>query len=151
MGQALRRLPLGTRIPWQRIINASFAISSRGDGGSGAQQQASRLQEEGVSVTQDAMGVWKVSRGTEWEMGGAQLLEDLLHAEVEEDEEEEDEEGEGEDEGEEEAEEGEQGADKPSKTKRKKGKKQKSGKKQKREKQQVVVKNEDGGEEEGVQ
>ena len=29
-------------------------------------------------MTQDAMGVWKVSRGAAWETGGAQSLEDLL-------------------------------------------------------------------------
>ena len=146
MGQALRRLPLNTRVPWQRIINASYAISSRGDGGAGAQQQASRLEEEEVLLTQDVMGVWKVSRAAEWDTGGAQSLADLVQAGVEEEEEEE----QGDEREEEQGDAGGQGEEKKKKKKKKK-KSNKNKEKRKREKEEVVAKEEEEGVEEGVQ
>lgn len=77
-----------------------------------------------MALTQDAMGVWRVSAGAMWKTGGAQSLEDLLK-----------EEGEGN--------EGEEGEDE------KKSKNDK--KKRKREKKQVVVNREEEGDEEGAQ
>lgn len=88
VGQALRRLPLNTSVPWQRVINASYTISPRGDGGTGAEEQAMRLGEEGVTVSQDAMGVWRVPRSYAWETGSVQSLAELIkgrQAEEEED------------------------------------------------------------------
>ncbi|GAB5034381.1 o6-methylguanine-dna methyltransferase [Nannochloropsis oceanica] len=122
VGKALQRLPSNTHVPWQRIINASYSISSRGDGGAGARLQAARLEEEGVALTQDSMGVWKVSAGAMWKTGQAQSLEDLLKEEG----------GGGE---------GEGGY----------VKKSKEGKEQKRVNKQVVVDREGEGGEEGAQ
>lgn len=48
VGYALHALPAGTRLPWQRVINAAGRISDRGDPGA-ALQQRTRLEAEGVS------------------------------------------------------------------------------------------------------
>jgi len=39
-------------VPWQRVVNAKGGISSRGDGGSGANRQAEKLRIEGVEVAE---------------------------------------------------------------------------------------------------
>lgn len=43
-------------VPWQRIINARGGISSRGDGGGGANRQVVALRAEGVAVAEPAEG-----------------------------------------------------------------------------------------------
>ncbi|TXT13796.1 hypothetical protein VHUM_01163 [Vanrija humicola] len=50
VGQALRVLPSGSDIPWQRVINAKGLISPRGDEGLGVARQKDRLEAEGVEV-----------------------------------------------------------------------------------------------------
>lgn len=49
VGRCLRDLPHGTRLPWWRVVNASGAISPRGDGSSTVEQRQ-RLEREGVEV-----------------------------------------------------------------------------------------------------
>lgn len=60
VGQALKFLGDAT-VPWQRVIGASGAISSRGPGTDGAQQQAQALQAEGVDVQLTRGGQYTVS------------------------------------------------------------------------------------------
>jgi len=55
VGQALKWLPDGSDIPWQRVISSSGQISSRGPGTEGAQRQREALEAEGVEVT-DSVG-----------------------------------------------------------------------------------------------
>ena len=43
-------------VPWQRVINAKGAISARGDDGQGANRQAEKLRQEGVTVTEHGRG-----------------------------------------------------------------------------------------------
>ncbi|KAL1411306.1 Alkyltransferase-like protein 1 [Vanrija albida] len=50
VGQALRMLPAGSDIPWQRVLNAKGLISPRGDEGLGVQRQRDALEAEGVVV-----------------------------------------------------------------------------------------------------
>ncbi len=45
VGQAMSRLPPGTRLPWHRVINAAGTISLRG---TGAARQRAMLEAEGV-------------------------------------------------------------------------------------------------------
>ena len=45
VGQALSRLPPGTRLPWHRVINAAGTVSL---GGTGAARQRAMLEAEGV-------------------------------------------------------------------------------------------------------
>lgn len=47
VGYALHALPAGSRIPWQRVINAAGRISDRGDPRA-ALHQRNRLEAEGV-------------------------------------------------------------------------------------------------------
>lgn len=47
IGTALARLPAGTDVPWQRVVNAAGRISVRREGGPSTPQRA-RLQAEGV-------------------------------------------------------------------------------------------------------
>jgi methylated-DNA-protein-cysteine methyltransferase-like protein len=49
VGYALRTLPDGTAIPWQRVVNASGEISKRGDPDSES-MQAQLLRLEGVVI-----------------------------------------------------------------------------------------------------
>ena len=52
VGNALRKLPEDTRLPWHRVINARGQISF--PGGSGAcRRQRERLEEEGVRFSGD--------------------------------------------------------------------------------------------------
>ncbi|KIY72020.1 hypothetical protein CYLTODRAFT_418322 [Cylindrobasidium torrendii FP15055 ss-10] len=54
VGQALKFLDpnVNPPIPWQRVISASGAISSRGPGTDGAQRQQEELEAEGVEVSE---------------------------------------------------------------------------------------------------
>ncbi|CAE6442034.1 unnamed protein product [Rhizoctonia solani] len=56
VGQALKFLPDGSDIPWQRVIASNGRISSRGPGTTGADRQRQALQAEGVEVSQSAQG-----------------------------------------------------------------------------------------------
>lgn len=47
VGYAMATLPVGSRIPWQRVVNHRGEISCRKYGG-GASSQRSRLETEGV-------------------------------------------------------------------------------------------------------
>jgi len=47
VGYALRTLPEGSAVPWQRVVNASGEISKRGDP-EGESMQAQLLRLEGV-------------------------------------------------------------------------------------------------------
>lgn len=38
-------------VPWQRVLSSTGQISSRGDGGPGAERQREALEAEGVEVT----------------------------------------------------------------------------------------------------
>ncbi|KAJ1303939.1 hypothetical protein OPQ81_008350 [Rhizoctonia solani] len=57
VGQALKFLPDGSDIPWQRVIASNGTISSRGPGTTGADRQREELQAEGVEVIQPGPGV----------------------------------------------------------------------------------------------
>ncbi|EJU05381.1 DNA binding methylated-DNA--cysteine S-methyltransferase [Dacryopinax primogenitus] len=56
VGQALKWLPEGSDIPWQRVISSSGQISSRGPATEGAQLQREALEAEGVEVTMPVGG-----------------------------------------------------------------------------------------------
>jgi methylated-DNA-protein-cysteine methyltransferase-like protein len=49
VGRALRELPVGSAVPWHRVVNAQGRISPRGDG-LGEQIQAQLLRREGVRL-----------------------------------------------------------------------------------------------------
>jgi methylated-DNA-protein-cysteine methyltransferase related protein len=51
-------------IPWQRVLSASGAISSRGPGTNGAQLQREALEAEGVEVTVGRTGELRVDLRT---------------------------------------------------------------------------------------
>ena len=51
VGQILKQLPNDTRLPWHRVINAQGRISLPPL--NGGDEQAKRLREEGVVVSQD--------------------------------------------------------------------------------------------------
>ena len=51
VGQMLKQLPEGSKLPWHRVINAQGKISLPADGG--GSEQADRLRAEGVLVTPD--------------------------------------------------------------------------------------------------
>ncbi len=53
VGWALRVLPDGSDVPWQRVINSQGRISVDGGVGAGAQQQRRMLEEEGVTFAPD--------------------------------------------------------------------------------------------------
>lgn len=46
-GQVLKNLPVGSDLPWHRVVNASGRISLDG---AAAQRQAAKLAQEGVEV-----------------------------------------------------------------------------------------------------
>lgn len=48
--KALKFLPEGTDVPWQRVVSSSGKISSRGPGTTGAQHQREALEAEDVEV-----------------------------------------------------------------------------------------------------
>ena len=48
VGYALSALPEGTRVPWQRVVNAQGRISIRSDGSPMADIQRHLLMQEGV-------------------------------------------------------------------------------------------------------
>ena len=52
VGYALSALPEGSRVPWQRVVNARGEISRRRDGGPEAIIQRLRLRREGVRFDQ---------------------------------------------------------------------------------------------------
>ncbi len=52
VGYALSRLPDGTDVPWQRVINAAGGISFKGELGR-AEEQRQRLIAEGVEFRPD--------------------------------------------------------------------------------------------------
>ena len=47
VGRALRITPKGTKLPWQRVVNASLKVSDHG----GAAQQIKLLRKEGVEIS----------------------------------------------------------------------------------------------------
>ena len=49
VGHALRQLPVGSPLPWHRVVNSSGCIASRPGGSS--LQQAKRLRAEGIEVS----------------------------------------------------------------------------------------------------
>ena len=51
-------------VPWHRVISASGAISSRGPDTNGAQLQREALEVEGVEVTVERLGQFKVDLKT---------------------------------------------------------------------------------------
>ncbi|KAJ7639305.1 MGMT family protein [Roridomyces roridus] len=63
VGQALKFLSPETNppVPWYRVVSSSGAISSRGPGTSGAQNQSNELQAEGVEVTVGRTGDLRVN------------------------------------------------------------------------------------------
>jgi methylated-DNA-protein-cysteine methyltransferase-like protein len=48
VGYALAALPAGSRVPWQRVVNAQGRISLRGDGSGYDLLQRAMLRREGV-------------------------------------------------------------------------------------------------------
>jgi methylated-DNA-protein-cysteine methyltransferase-like protein len=52
VGWALHGLPMGTDIPWQRVVSASGRVPSKGRE-LGAMEQIARLREEGIEVADD--------------------------------------------------------------------------------------------------
>ena len=52
VGYALNSLPKGSRIPWQRVINAQGKVSLRSEGGDSDNRQAKLLKREGVRFNQ---------------------------------------------------------------------------------------------------
>ena len=52
VGYALNNLPQGSRIPWQRVVNAQGKISARSDGRESDNRQANLLKREGVRFNQ---------------------------------------------------------------------------------------------------
>jgi len=58
VGRALSHMPRGEKAPWQRIINASGAISPR----SGASKQRERLDKEGVTFRKNGNVDWAAHR-----------------------------------------------------------------------------------------
>ncbi|KAF2663761.1 DNA binding methylated-DNA--cysteine S-methyltransferase [Microthyrium microscopicum] len=68
VGTALKNLPSDANlrfnessVPWQRVVNAKGSISPRGPGSQ--RRQADALGQEGVEVSQDAMGEYSVNFG----------------------------------------------------------------------------------------
>ncbi|KAJ7693923.1 MGMT family protein [Mycena rosella] len=63
VGQALKFLAPGATppIPWHRVVSSSGAISSRGPGTTGAQNQSDALEAEGVEVTVGPTGTMRVN------------------------------------------------------------------------------------------
>ena len=51
VGRALSLLPIGSDVPWFRVVNAAGRISLRRNGG--LEEQRKRLQAEGVEVSPD--------------------------------------------------------------------------------------------------
>ncbi|KAL5480610.1 hypothetical protein ACEPAI_1881 [Sanghuangporus weigelae] len=62
-GLALKFLPDGTDVPWQRVVSSSGKISSRGPGTEGAQRQREALEAEGVEVRVTREGEFVVNWG----------------------------------------------------------------------------------------
>lgn len=58
VGNALRRLPEGSPLPWHRVVNAAGGISARA--GEGGRRQRKLLREEGVGF--DRRGRVKLKR-----------------------------------------------------------------------------------------
>lgn len=61
VGQALKLLNPANNIPWHRVINSKGELSNRGDGGVGIHNQAQRLEEEGVILTQFGQNQYKLN------------------------------------------------------------------------------------------
>jgi methylated-DNA-protein-cysteine methyltransferase-like protein len=68
VGRALACLPLGSPLPWHRVVNARGEISPRGDG-EAARAQRRRLEREGVRF--DARGRIDLARYAWRESAGA--------------------------------------------------------------------------------
>ena len=68
-GYAMAATPLGSDVPWQRVINAQGKISPRGDR-LGSEEQRLRLEEEGVHFDANGRVDWAAVRwggpGVEW-------------------------------------------------------------------------------------
>ena len=58
---ALKFLQPGNDVPWQRVISSSGKISSRGPATEGARIQKDVLEAEGVEVTTNEMGEFRIS------------------------------------------------------------------------------------------
>ena len=68
VGYALAALPSGSRIAWQRVVNAAGRVSARRDGAGVEALQAAMLRREGVRFGPDgaiALGAFR------WRPGGA--------------------------------------------------------------------------------
>jgi methylated-DNA-protein-cysteine methyltransferase-like protein len=52
VGYALNNLPKGSRIPWQRVVNAQGKISLRSDGRESDNRQVKLLKREGIRFNQ---------------------------------------------------------------------------------------------------
>jgi len=68
VGYALAALPAGSRVAWQRVINAEGRVSARRDGSSVEALQAAMLRREGVRFGGDgaialARFRWRPGRG----------------------------------------------------------------------------------------
>jgi len=65
VGQALKFLSPNTTppVPWYRVVSSSGAISSRGPGTNGAQNQRDELEAEGVEVTTGRTGEMRIDFG----------------------------------------------------------------------------------------
>lgn len=69
VGYAMAAMPLGSDVPWQRVINAQGKISPRGDR-LGSEEQRLRLAEEGVHFDANGCVDWAQVRwsgpGLDW-------------------------------------------------------------------------------------
>jgi methylated-DNA-protein-cysteine methyltransferase-like protein len=69
VGYAMAATPVGSDVPWQRVINAQGKISPRGDH-LGSEEQRLRLEEEGVHFDANGKVDWAQVRwagpGVEW-------------------------------------------------------------------------------------
>ena len=82
VGYAMAAVPLGSGVPWQRVINAQGKVSPRGDGG-GSDHQRALLEDEGVRFDRDGKVDWKAIRwsgpSVEWLLANGFAPGSLLH------------------------------------------------------------------------
>lgn len=61
VGRTLRELPMASKLPWHRVVNASLKISQR-PGSGGHQEQKKRLAREGVEFVGE-----RIPKAYRWE------------------------------------------------------------------------------------